>query len=67
MTRMDLLRMIFGFILLVVLSILIGMIAIGHVEEKTSYGLMPLITALSVMGGSFCNWAFGNKGKNGEQ
>jgi membrane protein YqaA with SNARE-associated domain len=54
----DKMRMIFGFILLIALVVLIGVVAIGHVEEKTSYGLTPIIMALATVAGGFSNWAF---------
>ena len=60
----DTQRMIFGFSLLVVLAALAGAIAFGHVEEKTSYGLMPLLTTLSTLAGGFAQWAFSSKGKD---
>ena len=59
----DTLRMIFGFCLLLILAALAAAIALGHVEERTSYGLMPLLTTLSTLAGGFAQWAFsiGNK------
>lgn len=54
----DTLRMIFGFSLLVILASLALAIALGHVEEKTSYGLMPLLTTLATLAGGFVQWAF---------
>lgn len=59
----DKLKILFGFVLLMALIGLIVIIALGSVEEKTSHGLMPLITTLSTIGGAFANWAFG-KGKD---
>ncbi len=61
MKMADTLRMLFGFCLLIILAGLITMIAVGHVEEKTSHGLMPLITTISTLGGMFAQWAFGNR------
>lgn len=52
--------MIFGFSLLLILAGLALAVAIGHVEEKTSYGLMPLLTSLSTLAGVFSQWAFGS-------
>lgn len=43
----DTLRMVFGFSPLIIMAALASAIALGHVEEKTSYGLMPLLTTLS--------------------
>ena len=62
----DLQRMIFGFILLAILAGLALAIALGHVEEKTSYGLMPLLTALATLAGGFAQWAFSHKEKDKE-
>ncbi len=56
--KSDLLRMVFGFSLLLILAGLALAIAVGHVEEKTSYGLMPLLTALATLSGGFAQWAF---------
>ena len=57
-------RMIFGFILLGIMAALAAAIALGHVEEKTSYGLMPLLTTLSTLAGAFAQWAFSRKDKD---
>lgn len=54
-------RMIFGFSLLLILAGLAAAIALGKVEEKSSYGLMPLLTALATLAGSFAQWAFSRK------
>ena len=50
--------MIFGFLLLVVVSILTGRVALGKVEESTSYGLPQMITMLAMLVGGFSTWAF---------
>ncbi len=57
----DTKRMIFGFCLLGILAGLAAGIAFGKVEESTSHGLMPLITAISTLAGAFGNYAFGRK------
>ena len=57
----DTQRMIFGSALLVILAALSAAIALGHVEDKTSYGLMPLLTAISVLSGNFAQWAFSKR------
>lgn len=57
----DTLRLIFGFCLLLILAGLALAIALGHVEEKTSYGLMPLLTTLATLAGGFTQWAFNSK------
>ncbi len=60
----DTKRMIFGFCLLAILSVLAGVVALGKVEESTSHGLMPLVTALSTLAGAFSNYAFGSGRKD---
>lgn len=57
-------RMIFGLLLLAILAGLAAVIAMGKIEEKTSYGLIPLLTTLSTVAGAFANWAFGTKSKD---
>lgn len=57
-SQRDTLRMVFGFSLLVILAALATAIALGKVEEKTSYGLIPLLTTLSILSGAFAQWAF---------
>ncbi len=54
----DTMRMVFGFLLLLILAGLTARIALGIVEEKTSYGLMPLLTMLATVAGGFTNYAF---------
>jgi hypothetical protein len=51
-------RMMFGFLLLVLLAVLAGVIAIGHVHEETSFGLQYILGALSTLAGGFAQWAF---------
>lgn len=53
--------MIFGIVLLVSLVGLAFTFGLGHIEEKTSYGLMPIITTLSTLAGLFGGWAFREK------
>jgi len=60
----DMQRMVFGFLLLGIMAALAAAIALGHVEEKTSYGLMPLLTTLSTLAGGFGQWAFSRKDKD---
>lgn len=50
--------MIFGFSILLILAGLALAIAMGKVEEATSYGLMPLLVALASLGGQFAQYAF---------
>jgi len=51
-------RMIFGMGLIVILAALALIIALGRVEQQTSYGLMPIIVALTAVSTTFANWAF---------
>jgi hypothetical protein len=55
----DRLRMAYGFMILTVLSVLATVVALGKVEQQTSYGLMPIITSLATLAGAFAQWAFG--------
>ena len=53
-------RAIFGFMLLGIWALLIGIIAIGHVEEQTSFGLRDCITGLAFLSGSWAQATFGS-------
>lgn len=57
-------RMLFGFLILVVLAVLAAVIALGKVEQNTSFGLQYILGALSAMAGGFTQWAFSTKGDN---
>ncbi len=57
----DSLRMIYGLCLLTILAGLALAIAVGHVEEKSSYGLVPVLMAISSLSGQFAQWAFRDK------
>lgn len=59
MRAVEVMRLLYGLVIVIVLAVLAGVIALGHVEEKTSFGLMPIITALSALAGAFGQWAFG--------
>lgn len=54
----DILRMLFGMVLLLALVGITAVIIMGHVEEKDSMALMPIVTALATLSGSFATWAF---------
>lgn len=58
----DRLKMWFGFAMMVGLLILAAAIALGKVEEKSSFGLNQVLGGLLVMAGAFSQWAF-SKGK----
>ena len=55
-------KMIFGFLALVVLATLAAIIALGKVQQNTSYGLDYILGGLTMMVGGFSNWAFGSTG-----
>ncbi len=55
--------MIFGFSLLIILAGLALSIALGHVEEKSSYGLMPLLVGVSNLATQFASYAFSHRDK----
>lgn len=54
----EILKMMFGFCLLFMIIALAAIIALGNVEEKTSAGLTQVLTVISVLSGSFAQWAF---------
>lgn len=59
----DTLRMLFGFCILF-MDFMLGLaIALGHVEEKTSYGLKEVLAALGPLSGMFAQWAFSSTGR----
>ena len=51
-------KMFFGFILLLVVSVLAGAIALGKVEEQTSFGLHDILEGLKLLLAQFAVWAF---------
>lgn len=53
--------MLFGFGLLLLISILAAVIAIGHVTKEGSYGLDIVLGSLATLTGGFAQWAFGRK------
>lgn len=55
-------RLIFGFCLLVIIAVLAVVIALGKVEQQTSYGLNIVLGSLATLAGGFAQWAFSNKG-----
>lgn len=58
MNRNDLFAWIYGILLLVVVGSLVFLVAWGKVEEKTSYGLQPLIIILTVLATKWADWRF---------
>lgn len=55
---LDFLKRFFGFLLLLMLAILAGLIAVGKVEQSSSFGLEGIIGGLTALAGGFVNWAF---------
>lgn len=52
------LKIFFGFVLLLVLAVLAAIIALGKVEQNTSFGLTYILGGLTSMAGGFIQWAF---------
>lgn len=52
------LKMFFGFVLLLILGVLSGIIALGHVDAATSFGLDIILGGLLTLSGGFVGWAF---------
>ena len=59
-------RMLFGFGVLMVLTVLALLIGLGKVEQATSYGLEIVLGSLATLAGGFAQWAFSTTKKNGE-
>lgn len=51
-------KVVYGYLLLVVIAILSLRIALGIVEEKSSYGLSPLLIILTLLADRWASWAF---------
>lgn len=56
------LKIIFGFALVFLLTILAAILGLGKVEQSTSFGLQDILGGLLVLSGSYGNWAF-NSGR----
>ena|ERR1700743_22366 len=54
----PLLKIFFGYTALLTLALLAAAIALGKVEEKTSFGLQYILGALTVLCGGWSQWAF---------
>lgn len=57
-------KLIFGFILLLLLAGLAMAIGLGKVEQQTSFGLQDILGGLLVLSGGFTQWCF-STGSNG--
>ena len=58
---MERYRFILGATIVGALLLLAIAIALGKVEEKTSYGLVPVVTILAKVALDFSEWAFRNR------
>jgi len=56
--QVDRYRFILGSVIVLALLLLAIAIALGKVEEKTSYGLVPVVTILAKVALDFSEWAF---------
>jgi hypothetical protein len=56
-------RMILGTGLLICMFILAVVIALGRVEQTTSFGLQQLLGSFQTLAGAFATWAFTSKDK----
>lgn len=52
------LKVLFGFLLLLILGILSAILALGKVEATTSFGLDIILGGLLTLSGGFAGWAF---------
>jgi hypothetical protein len=52
------LRLLFGFAILLVITVLALIIALGKVQQDTSYGLEIVLGSLATLAGAFAQWAF---------
>jgi hypothetical protein len=52
-------KMGLGFLLLILLAVLAMVIALGKVEQSTSYGLNIILGGLLTLAGGFTQWCFG--------
>ena len=61
------LKILFGVLLLILLTALAAAIAIGKVEQNTSFGLQDLLGGLLVLSGAFSQWCFGGSKSKDEE
>ena len=60
-------KMVIGGVILISLVFLAGAIALGKVEEKTSYGLTPILTILGKFVLDFSEWAYRGAGRRKDE
>jgi hypothetical protein len=60
-------RMILGFLILAVVAALAAIIALGKVDQSSSFGLDIVLGSLATLVGGFAQWAFSGRDskKNG--
>jgi thiol:disulfide interchange protein len=63
---LDVMKLLFGFLLLVLLAVLAAFIALGKVEQNTSFGLQDILGGLLVLAGGFAHWCFGSSKSKAE-
>ncbi len=56
--------MFFGFGILGIVFFLAVIIALGKVEQQTSYGLNIVLGSLATLAGGFAQWAFSSRDKS---
>lgn len=54
----PILKVVFGFAILIVLAVLAAIIALGKVQEASSYGLNIILGGLLTLAGGYASWAF---------
>jgi hypothetical protein len=61
------LKILFGVILLVSICALATIIALGKVQQETSFGLQDILGGLLVLCGGFSQWCFTSNSKPDEK
>jgi hypothetical protein len=56
-------KLLFGFLILIVLAGLAAIIALGHVKAESSFGLDIILGGLLTLSGGFAGWAFRDTSK----
>lgn len=62
--RLDRYRFILGAVIICTLLVLAAAIALGHVEEKSSFGLTAVLAIIGKIALDFSEWAFRNRKEN---
>jgi thiol:disulfide interchange protein len=65
---MPYVKILFGYMILIVLAALATIIALGKVKAETSFGLDIILGGLLTLSGGFASWAFRDEKKqSGEE